>query len=77
MAAEKRIEDVGHYRGEASPYTCDRCGGPTEYVDLRRNIIDLGQVADTVYVLFVECVGCSAGRVVKHFDEELNPYLQI
>ena len=76
MPDEKTIEDVGHFRGEISPYNCYFCGASMAYLSLGQDVFGSGESAETVYALYVKCVDCGAGDIADHFDSKLISYFR-
>ena len=70
MDEEKTLEDLGHFKGEMSPYKCDFCGGSKAYLSLGR---DRG-FARTMYELYIRCTDCGAGDIANHFDDDLRSW---
>lgn len=77
MNDERTLEDLGHFRGEISPYKCDHCGGSMAYLGLGQDVFGDGELAEMVYALCIKCVDCGACDVADHFDKHLIPYFRI
>ena len=73
---EKTLEDLGHFKGEISPYKCDFCGGPMAYLALGQDVFGEGEYAEAVIALYIKCVDCGAGDIAGHYDKYLIPYFR-
>ena len=76
MDDEKTLEDLGHFKGEISPYKCDFCGGPMAYLALGHDVFGDREFAEMVYALYIKCVDCGAGDIADHFDNHLIRYFR-
>ena len=61
---ERTLEDVGHFYGEVSPYTCDHCTGAMTYVGVGIDFLGTGPR----YGFYICCSQCGAGDIGEHLD---------
>ena len=73
---EVTLEDLGHSKGEISPYRCDFCDGPMAYLGVGTDLMGCGPLAEVAYVTYLICTNCGAGDIGEHFDSYLNPYFR-
>ena len=46
------------------------------YLALGHDVFGDGELAETVYALYIKCVDCGAGDIADHFDKNLIPYFR-